>query len=148
MGRNTTVYKIDYDEFVNIFNTEGKEHAKRFVEEKYGGCYERIQRIVSKESKYFYNRNLRKYEEKPPAAVDAEFMSIDALYKGKNVEKSADIRPVENFTPPPTMDEIMMDMIKDRVLELSRFITIDHYSNKIVIKSKLIQSSGYQLILT
>lgn len=140
------VDKIDYDEFVEMFNSKGKSYTDKFVQEKYGRCYTIIQKRVAKESKYRFNKNTRKYEEKPPTAVDTEFISIDELYKGKDTEKS-DIEPLLGFYTPPTMDEIMLEMIKDRVLELSRYITIDHSNNKIVVKSKHIRSSGYELIL-
>lgn len=140
------VNKIDYDEFVNIFNRKGKEFTENFVKEKYGKGYARIQKLVVKESKYYYNLNSRKYEEKPPIAVDAAFISIDELYKGKDIE-SASIDPSKGLYVPPTLDEIMLEMIKDRVLELSQFITIDHCNRKIVVKSKLVQSSGYDLII-
>jgi hypothetical protein len=145
--RTKAVNKIDYDEFVNMFNTKGKEFTENFVKEKYGKGYARVQKLVVKESKYYYNAGSRKYEEKPPAAVDAAFISIDELYKGKDNE-STSIAPSKGLYVPTTLDEIMMEMIKDRVLELSQYITIDHCNRKIVVKSKLVQSSGYELILT
>ena len=140
------VNKIDYDEFVDMFNTKGKEFTENFVKEKYGKCYARIQKLVVKESKYYYNLSSRRYEEKPPAAVDTAFISIDELYKGKDVEDRS-IDPLKGLYVPPTLDEIMLEMVKDRVLELSQYITIDHCNRKIVVKSKLVQSSGYDLIL-
>ncbi|MDT8719664.1 hypothetical protein IAI10_23790 [Clostridium sp. 19966] len=128
--RTNAVNKIDYDEFVNMFNRKGKEFTENFVKEKYGKGYARIQKLVVKESKYHYNLSSRKYEEKPPTAVDAAFISIDDLYKGKDIE-SASVDQSKELYVPPTLDEIMLEMIKDRVLELSQYITIDHCNKKI-----------------
>jgi hypothetical protein len=144
--RTRPVDKIDYDEFVDMFNSKGKDFTENFVKKKYGKGYTRVQKLVVKESKYYYNAGSRRYEEKPPAAVDAAFISIDELYKGKDIN-SASADTSKGLYVPPTLDEIMMEMIKDRVLELSQYITIDHFKKKIVVKSKLVQSSGYDLIL-
>lgn len=142
-----SIMNIDFEEFVHIFNTYGKDYAKSFIENKYGKGYETVQRIVAKQSKYFFSFNKRKYELKQSSAIDAEFISIDDLYKGKNNEKVA-IEPVQGFYKPLCFDDLIIDLIKDRVLEFSKYIVIDHANSKITVKSKLIESDGYEIIFS
>lgn len=139
---------IDFHEFVNVFNEEGKNSAKILAKEKYGKSFEFIQRKISKESSYYFNRNLRKYENKDKNIIEAKFMSIDELDSCRSEIKSLKhIEPLTGLSSNSSFDKLVNELIKDRLIELSKYVTIEHGSKNMIINSKAIKNDGYNLVV-
>ena len=139
---------IDFDEFVQVFNIEGKEKAKAFADTKYNRSYEYVQRRLYRESHYYFDRADKRYKKKAERVIDADFMSVDALYKGKTQTVGANKEAVVKQAPNIDFEDIVMGLIKDRLTELSKYILLDHGTNKVVIKANAIKENGFELILT
>lgn len=139
---------IDFDEFVNVFNIEGKEKAKEFADAKYNRSYEYVQRRLHKESEYYFDRGEKRYKKKNARIVDAAFMSIDDLYKGKNLTMESKPEGLVKQSLQVDFEDIVMGLIKDRLTELSKYILLDHGANKLVVKASAIKDDGFELILT
>jgi hypothetical protein len=139
---------IDFDEFVNVFNIDGKEKAKAFADAKYNRSYEYVQRKLHKESEYYFDRSEKRYKKKNERIVDAAFMSIDDLYKGKNLTIESKPEGLVKQALQVDFEDIVMGLIKDRLTELSKYILLDHGANKLLVKASAIKEDGFELILT
>ena len=139
---------IDFDEFVHIFNIEGKEKAKEFAGTKYNRSYEYVQRRLYKESNYYFDRGEKRYKKKDTGVVDADFMSVDELYKGKSLPSQLKQGTEAKLASSIDFEDIVMSLIKDRLTELSKYILLDHGTNKVVVKASAIKDNGFELILT
>lgn len=131
---------IDFDKLVEVFNNDGRPAAERFIEDTYGVAYNIVQRRLTKETGYVYNRAIRKYIVKN--STEDVFISTDRLFKGKSkIEpKQVTLNCIElNF------DDILTDILKDRLLELSKYFSISQSTKEISINMRLLKSSGYKL---
>ena len=139
-------YKIEntfYDKFVQIHNTEGKESATKFLENQYNIQLPTFLKRLKNESTYTYNRKLKKFEKK---SLDAGFISLDDLCdtKGKssvdttqnNVELASNIVDFNN---------IIVDLMRDRLTEIYKYIKIDPSSKTIIINTKALKENDYLL---
>lgn len=139
---------IDFDEFVHIFNIEGKEKATEFAGTRYNRCYEYIRRRLYRESEYYFDKSEKKYKKKTERVINADFMSIDDLYRGKNqIVESKQEASVKQATC-VDFEDIVLGLIKDRLTELSKYILLDHGSNKVIVKASALKDDGFELILT
>jgi hypothetical protein len=132
---------IDYDKIVEVSNSNGKVAAQEFVKESYELEYDYVCRKLLKETDYFYNRSSRKYELK--SSGEAQFMSLDELCKDKGqkpVKKSTEVEP-NNLV----LETIIVDLMKDRIVELSKYIHIEQSTKKIVINMQSLERAGYQV---
>ena len=138
---------IDFEEFITCFNEYGKSAARKLAKDKYNKSYEMIQRIIRCNSPYCFDRHERKYKLKDNTnVVDANFMTIDEIetrHKESIIETNLDTNK-ESF-PKSSFDKILEEMIKDRLMELSKYISIDHGTNRVLLNSKKIKIDGFSL---
>lgn len=131
---------INFEEFVEVFNTKGKPTAERYTEETYGIAYNVVQRRLVKETSYAFDRANRMYIIVDKA--DEAFISTDKLFKGKAITEDK-----QNFSEniEVNFNNILTDMVKDRLMELSKYFNISQSSKEISINMKLLKNSGYKL---
>ena len=140
--------KVDFSEFVNIFNTQGKDAARLLAREKYNRSFEYIQRKVRYESDYYFDRTLKKYKNKDKNIIEADFMSLDELDNyGTQVAVSKNSEPLPGLSKDESFDQLINELIKDRILELSKYISISHETRQLTVKSKTIKNDGLSLII-
>lgn len=140
--------KVDFPEFVNIFNTQGKDSARLLAREKYNRSFEYIQRKVRYESDYYFDRTLKKYKNKDKNIIEADFMSLDELDNyGTQVAVSKNSEPLPGLSKDESFDQLINELIKDRILELSKYISISHETRQLTVKSKTIKNDGLSLII-
>lgn len=140
--------KVDFPEFVNIFNTQGKDAARLLAREKYNRSFEYIQRKVRYESDYYFDRTLKKYKNKDKNIIEADFMSLDELDNyGTQVAVSKNSEPLPGLSKDESFDQLINELIKDRILELSKYISISHETRQLTVKSKTIKNDGLSLII-
>lgn len=140
--------KVDFPEFVNIFNTQGKDAARLLAREKYNRSFEYIQRKVRYESDYYFDRTLKKYKNKDKNIIEADFMSLDELDNyGTQVAVSKNSEPLPGLSKDESFDQLINELIKDRMLELSKYISISHETRQLTVKSKTIKNDGLSLII-
>lgn len=132
--------KINFEEFVEVFNTKGKPTAEKYTEDTYGIAYNVVQRRLVKETSYSFDRANRKYIIVDKA--DEAFISTDKLFKGKAIIRNEE-KCLEDIGV--NFNDILTDMVKDRLIELSKYFNISQSSKEISINMKLLKSSGYKL---
>lgn len=131
---------INFEELVEIYNTKGKPAAEQYTEETYGIAYNVVQRRLVKETSYAFDRGNKRYIISDKA--DEAFISTDKLFKGKVLIRNEE-KPSENIGV--NFNDILTDMIKDRLIELSKYFNISQSNKEISINMKLLKSSGYRL---
>lgn len=136
---------IDFEKVIEIFNNSGKASAKEYVKETYGVKYDFVQRQIYRHTSYAFNKSTRKYElsDKPTEP----FLSMDELCN-KSIESSVseenDSKEVTNAYD-LKFQNLIVDMMKDRLCELTKFISIDQGRKNIVINLKSLEMNGYNL---
>lgn len=141
--------KVDFDQFVKVFNEEGKSAAIKFIEVEYDSSYPVIQRKLRKESNYMFNKNTRKYELKTDS--QATFMTIEELCEGKaKANRPVEKTIVENPTIEIISDDfrnLMLNLLKDKMQEINKYIYLEQSTNQIIINLKKLEASGYNIVL-
>ena len=135
---------LDYKKFIHIFNTEGKKAAKEFVLSTTSFNYDYYIKLLKKYTGYVYNRQMKRYEQ--PSNESDAFISIDDLLsKGKN-----DATPIVASIPEKLycknpIDALNIDLLQDRLMELSKYIKIAPSAKTIEINIISLRESGYDV---
>lgn len=129
--------KIDFKAFVDIFNTMGKKVAVKYVTDTYGVRYDTIVKRLNKESEYAYSQRLDKYVLKTEINSASPFLSVEELCKSEKT-KSEQSRLMDSA-------EIITNLIKDNFFEVSKYITLENSSRKIIIKLDAARNAGYDI---
>lgn len=140
---------IDFDEFVNIFNEKGKNEAQLLAREKYSLSFVQMKRRMDKLTDYRFDLSLRTYRHnKQEDIITAEFMSIDELNSHKAKETIIKgIVPLSGPSPNSNFDAIVKELIKDRIVMLSKYVSLDQETRKIIINTKNLKRDGFDLVV-
>jgi hypothetical protein len=134
-GKRKKLGKIDYKKFVDTFNNLGKIAAVKYVTEIYGVRYDTIVKRLKKESDYIYSQQDDRYVLKTERNDEGAFLTMEELCK---TEKSK-----EQKTIPINFDDILFDLIKDKFMEMSKFITLESSNKKLLLKLDAARIAGY-----
>lgn len=140
----STLSRANYDRYVELYNQSGREAAKDYVVNECQVDYAIFQRKMRSETSYVFSRSTRRFEEQ---SADCQFMSLDDLCKTRSATVNAKSSPLATINS-GTFDELVVDLMRDRLVEMHRFIRLDQGSKQIVVHSKLIKESGYFLTIT
>jgi len=133
--------QIDFEKIIDIFNNEGKSSASNFVKETYGVPYATIQRRIVKESKYRFNRNIRKYEK--VVDLNNNFLSIDELFSEKSDQNIVKEDILFNYEC--NLKNLVTELIKDKLLEINKYIKFEQNSKSAIINIGKLQTDGYRI---
>jgi len=137
--------KINADDLIGIaqlYNNEGREVAYEFISNK--GIkypYSVIKRMKTN-PKFTYNKDTDSFKEQSKAHSDDVFMSMQELCSPVSIEPK--IHKADNRTE--AMEKLIQDLLGDRLLELSKYITLESISKKIIIDQTSLKSAGYKVI--
>lgn len=131
----------NFDQYVEIYNTQSREAAFDYVTQDCNMDFPAFQRKMRSETQYIYNRSSKKFEER---SEEAQFMSLDDLCTKKLQTVKKDPPPTEG-TNKPSFDEIVIDLMRDRLTELSKYIRFDQSAKQVIVDSKGLSESGYRL---
>lgn len=135
---------LDYKEFINIFNTNGKKAAKEFISNYTDLNYDHFVRLLKKYTGYVYNRNIRKYE--LPLKDDAQFISMDSLLNKDNRDATKIVASLpEKIYYKDPIDTLNIELLQDRLLELSNYIKISQSSKTIEINLVRLREASYDI---
>lgn len=135
-GKRKKLGKIDFKKFVDIFNTQGKGAAVTHVAEAYGVRYDTIVKRLKKESEYTYSQQRDRYILKSESNDESAFLSLDELCNSDNMKNSHIANTISS-------DEIIFHLIKDKFLEMSKFVMLESSSKKILLKVDAARTAGY-----
>jgi len=75
-------------------------------------------------------------------------MSLDELDNyGTKVAVTKNSEPLPGLSKDESFDQLINELIKDRILELSKYISISHETRQLTVKSKTIKNDGLSLII-
>jgi hypothetical protein len=139
---------IDFDEFVNKINVNGKNAAKTLVRDKYNLSFEQVKRRLLNGTDYYFDASTRLYKHKAQASDTAEFMSLEEL------DNQTPYKTVKNRIDAPTgatsnsnFEEMVKELITDRIMELSKYVSIDHASRCFVVNTDNLKFDGFNLVV-
>jgi hypothetical protein len=126
---------IDFKTIVDTYNSSGKSAAVQFVTETYGIRYDTAIKRLRRESEYLYNQRRDRYVLKSETA--SPFLSLEELETGNKLDLP------KNQTI--DINEIVVKLIKDKFFEMSKYITLEQNSKKIIFNMAAAQNDGYQI---
>jgi len=140
---------IDFDEFINVFNEKGKSEAQILAREKYNLSFVQIKRRLDRYTDYCFDSSLRTYNHKKQEdAITAEFMSIDELDSHKTKETIIKgIVPLSGPSSNSNFDELVKELIKDRIIMLSKYVSLDQETRKLIINTKNLKRDDFDLVV-
>lgn len=126
---------IDFKTIVDTYNSLGKQAAVKFVIDTYGIRYDTAVKRLRKESEYIYNQRRDRYVLKSES--DSPFLSLEELETGNQLE----------MPKKQTIDtnEIVLNLIKDKFFEISKYITLEQSSKKILLNKAAAKNAGYKI---
>lgn len=145
----TNTISIDFDEFVNVFNEKGKSDARLLAREKYNLSFIQMKRRMDKLTDYSFDLSLRTYRHKKQEdIITAEFMSIDELNSHKTKEAlTKGIVPLSGPSSNSIFDELVKELIKDRVMMLSKYVSLDQETRQLIINNKNLKRDDFDLVV-
>jgi len=133
---------IDYEGFIDTYNQQGKAEASRLARDRYSFSFEQMKRRVERLTDYRYDEATGEYRHhEVPMSQPEKFLSLEDL------EKSKKMVPIPE--PLPTnleFDKLVMELIYDRGLELSRYVRINHGTRTVEIDKKALVQDGFQIV--
>lgn len=135
---------LEFEKFVHIFNTEGKSAAKQFVSSISNINYDYFVKLLKQYKGYIYNRNLKRYE--LPSNDESPFISIDDLFNKEKDDATKLVASIpEKIYYKDPSDSLTIDILQDRLMELSKYIKINQSSKTIEINLERLRESGYDV---
>lgn len=144
MRKNSKNIDIDFDKLVDVFNRNGRVAAEEYVKNSYDIEYYLAIRKLTHETGYRYNKSSRKYELKE--STENQFLSIEELC---NDAKTKPVKTLENLNTECniSLETIFVDLMRDRLVEISKYISIEQSSRKIIINLQSLKKSGYEVTM-
>ena len=145
MGK-TIVTENMFPQIVELYNTEGKTAVFEKMRSQFGikRPYFVLRRIRNS-GMYTYDEKNDKFISVQQSTGDDVFMDLDELCGAPSIRRSgSDERITEAQLP--TMEKLVNELINDRLLTLSRYITLDSASRTIMIDQTSLAADGYRVV--
>ena len=145
MGK-TKISEEEFPEIVRRYNSGGKTAAYDYLRSSYGikHPYFVITRVRDC-GKYTYDPDKDYFTETGASTSDGVFMDLDELCSTAIVPADHSGEPVKD-TRPAAMEKLVHELISDRLLTLSRYITLDSSTRTILIDRTSLSADGYQIV--
>ena len=142
MGK-TIISEDIFPALVDVYNREGKTSAYDMIRNRYGvkNPFFVINRI-KKCGKYTYDPENDRFSAAESDAANRVFMDLDELC-GTIVSETAGT--IEGSRP-AAMERLVHELISDRLMMLSRYITLDSSSRTIMIDQSSLSADGYRIV--
>lgn len=138
MSERTKILKpIDFKAFVDMFNTQGKAAAVKHVTDTYGVRYDTIVKRLRRDSEYIFDQSRDRYILKSDQDTGSPFLTVEELC---STEKQ---KPQSSSVISST--EIISDLIRDKFFEISKYVTLENSSRKIILKLDTARNAGYEI---
>lgn len=136
-------------ELSEIYNTKGRKAVYELLNSKYGikNPYFVIRRMCEYPG-LSYDAETDQFLSSGTKSADDVFMSMDELCSPVipqhfHISNEEHLR---NDSRPAAMDNLIRELIGDQLLELSKYVTIDSLSKRIIVDKIKLETDGYQLI--
>lgn len=145
MGK-TIVTENMFPQIVELYNTEGKTAVFEKMRSQFGikRPYFVLRRIKDSDM-YTYDEDNDKFISVQASTGDDVFMDLDELCGAPTIRRGASN---EHIAEPqlPTMEKLVNELINDRLLTLSRYITLDSAARTIMIDQTSLAADGYRVV--
>ena len=145
MGK-TVIGEELFPEIVKLYNSSGRRSAYDYLRDIHGikNPYFVINRI-RKCGKYTYHPDTDQFLEPDKSTADSIFMDLDELC-GTSI--AATDSPVGSTvdTRSAAMEKLIHELLSDRLMTLSRYITLDSSTRTILIDQTSLTADGYQVV--
>lgn len=145
MGK-TIIGENAFPEIIKEYNSAGKTAAYDYIRSNYGirHPYFVINRIKEC-GKYSYDAGADNFTETVISTGDNVFMDLDELCSKTVLSKVRETKSVTDSRP-AAMEKLVHELISDRLLTLSRYITLDSSTRTILIDQTSLSADGYQVV--
>lgn len=134
--------KIDYENFVEVYNQQGKSEAIKLANDLYGLNFLQIKRRLEKDTDYRYDRPSGEYRHREvPMNLPEKFLSLDDLERSRKPLQTTDQVP-----PDMNFDQLIIELVYDRGLELSQYIKLNHVNHTVVIDRTSLLKDGFRVV--
>lgn len=142
----TIIREEAFPEIIEQYNSGGRTAAYDYLRSRYGikHPYFVIKRIKEC-GEYSYNVNTDQFSVTGKSAADSVFMDLDELCAitvsamACRTDPAADTRSM-------SMEKLVHELISDRLLTLSRYITLDSSTRTILLDQTSLSADGYQVV--
>lgn len=134
----------NYPEIIEVYNSEGKTAAYDLIRSHFGiknpTC---VMKRMKQASELFYNAQSDRFETHKIKEEESVFLNLDELC-GRKESPQAVIRNERV----PVMEDLIQSLIKDRLLEISKYVTMDPIGKNMIVDRTSMQSDGYKVSIS
>lgn len=143
------ISKNDRIELANIYNTEGKNKMYAMLREKYLiSNPSQVFACMKKATYLLYDAEQDCFGVKDFEANEANiFLDIESLCSGEHKKTTSQSVQQKNNLSHKSMDAIIQELIGDRLLTLSQYVSLDTTEKILRLDETTLKNDGYQLIL-
>lgn len=145
MGK-TIVAENMFPQIVELYNTEGKTAVFEKMRSQFGikRPYFVLRRIKDSDM-YNYDEDNDRFISVQESTGDDVFMDLDELCGAPTIRRGASNERIAEAQL-PTMEKLVNELINDRLLTLSRYITLDSAARTIMIDQTSLAADGYRVV--
>ena len=145
MGK-TIISENMFPEIVEMYNSQGKSVVFDMIRSKYGikRPYFVLRRIKASD-RYTYDEDNDRFICTQDSTADDVFMNLDELC-GVSAADHTDTAAQSSEAQLPAMEKLVNELISDRLLTLSRYITLDTSSRTVLIDQSSLVTDGYRVV--
>lgn len=143
---STVVKEEMFPEIIEEYNRNGKMAAYDLIRSRYGiqNPYFVIRRI-KKCGKYTYDPDMERFAEDAEKMSDSVFMDLDELCNTVSVKPQETMRTAADNRL-TSMEALVHELISDRLLLLSQYITLDVSTRTVLIDKTSLATDGYVIV--
>lgn len=137
----------DLKKLAELYNSEGKGAVYALLRSQYGvkNPYYVLKRMCE-HPELSYDEANDDFKINKVNNEDKIFMSMDELCSPVIAKQIGNDSHIKQDVRPIAMEKLIHELIGDRLLELSKYITIDSLSKRIIVDRTTLLQDGYQLI--
>ena len=145
MGK-TIIGEDAFPEIIQQYNSGGRTSAYDFLRSRYGIKHPYfVMNRIRESGKYNYNPDTDQFSDAGITTADNVFMDLDELC-GTAVAAADSQAGRADESRPAAMEKLIHELINDRLLTLSRYITMDSSTRTILIDRTSLSADGYQVL--
>ncbi|MGE4415258.1 MAG: hypothetical protein AB7D08_08015 [Bacteroidales bacterium] len=131
---------------VQVYNNEGRSAAYDLLRSQYAikNPYF-IRKRIDGDPRFEYDSEQDRYLINDDVETEGLFMSIDELCLPAISRHAQPAKKNLSVTRPDDMEKLIQQLLGDRLLELSKYITLESSSKTMIIDQTSLKNDGYQL---
>ena len=142
------IHDEELRKLAQTYNTDGKPRLYEILRSEYGikNPYFVFARMKDKEELGYMPEQDRFSVQPDLSGTDGVFMSIEELCTPVVPQTVKLLTGQPAGSRPEAMEKLIRELIRDRLLELSRYVALDSLSKTMIIDKTSLINDGYQLV--